>query len=389
MKVKDNPNAIETVDELFCHSLKRFGSPGRGVWANVADSDWNDWRWQMRNRITTESGIRKIFSNLTESEFEGVRIATQRFSMALTPYLTTLIDGQNPSCPLRIQFVPRKEESVVSQQESLDPCGEEPYTVAPNLIHRYPDRVLLLALSHCPAYCRYCTRGRLVSQNHVYRIGKEQLDYIKEHTEIRDVLISGGDPFLLPENRLVTILKELRKIPHVEIIRIGTRVPITLPQRVSKSFAEALRPFSPLFINVQTNHPLELTVESRQALGYLADAGIPLGNQSVLLKGVNDDVSVMAALVHKLLMCRVRPYYLYQCDMLSGTSHLRVPIERGVQIIRSLRGNTTGFAIPEFVVDIPDGGGKTPIPPVYVMEEKEKHLLIQNFEGKVVLYPKQ
>lgn len=389
MKVKDNPNAIETVDELLCHSLKRFSSSGRGVWTNVADSDWNDWRWQMRNRVTTESGIRKIFPNLTESELEGVRIATQRFSMALTPYLTTLIDGQKPSCPLRIQFIPRKEESVVSQQESLDPCGEEPYTVAPNLIHRYPDRVLLLALSHCPAYCRYCTRSRLVSQNHVYQIGKEQLGYIKEHTEIRDVLISGGDPFLLPENRLVSILMELRKIPHVEIIRIGTRVPITLPQRVSKSFAEALRPFSPLFINVQTNHPLELTEESRQALGYLADAGIPLGNQSVLLKGVNDDVSVMAALVHKLLMCRVRPYYLYQCDMLSGTSHLRVPIERGVQIIRSLRGNTTGFAIPEFVVDIPDGGGKTPIPPVYVMEEKEKHLLIQNFEGKVVLYPKQ
>ncbi|MDI9400563.1 MAG: KamA family radical SAM protein [Verrucomicrobiota bacterium] len=389
MKVKDNPNAVEPVDEQLCRSLKKFNSAGRGSWTHVTDSEWNDWKWQMRNRVTTESEIRGVFPELTDSELKGIRTATQRFSMALTPYLTALVDGRNPSCPLRAQFIPREEESLVSPQESFDPCSEEPYTVAPGLVHRYPDRVLLLVQAHCPAYCRYCTRGRLVGQNRAYSVGSEQLDYIKEHTEVRDVLISGGDPFLLPTARLVSILEELRKIPHIEIIRIGTRVPITLPQRVDKKFAEALRPFSPLFINVQTNHPLELTLESRRALEYLADVGIPLGNQSVLLKGVNDNATVMTALVQKLLICKVRPYYLYQCDMLNGTSHLRVPVERGVQIIRSLRGHTTGFAVPEFVVDIPDGGGKTPLPPVYVVEEKEEHLLIRNFEGKMVFYPKQ
>ena len=352
---------------------------------------WTDWKWQTRHSIKTIEDF-EYLTGISFSEEEKVQLneTRNRFPLSITPYYLSLINKENyKNDPVYKQSFLDNRELIVSSSEMGDPLSEDHDSPVPGITHRYPDRVLFLVTDICSTYCRYCTRGRLVGQNRAYSVGSEQLDYIKEHTEVRDVLISGGDPFLLPTARLVSILEELRKIPHIEIIRIGTRVPITLPQRVDKKFAEALRPFSPLFINVQTNHPLELTLESRRALEYLADVGIPLGNQSVLLKGVNDNATVMTALVQKLLICKVRPYYLYQCDMLNGTSHLRVPVERGVQIIRSLRGHTTGFAVPEFVVDIPDGGGKTPLPPVYVVEEKEEHLLIRNFEGKMVFYPKQ
>jgi len=270
-----------------------------------------------------------------------------------------------------------------------DPCGEDSHSPVPGLVHRYPDRVLFLVTDRCASYCRYCTRSRLVSNAAGYDFHPEfdrQIQYIRDHPEVRDVLLSGGDPLLFSDEKLEHLLSRLRAIRHVEFLRIGTRIPVFLPQRITPELCAMLKQFHPLFISVHSNHPRELTTEVRDALGRLADAGIPLGNQSVLLRHVNDDVTVMKALVQKLLMCRVKPYYIYQCDLISGSAHLRASVRKGLEIMEALRGHTTGYAVPQYVIDAPGGGGKVPVNPDYVLSRNADRVVIRNFEGKVFEY---
>jgi len=370
--------------------LKQFHSAGRGFWSDVSDSDWNDFRWQLKHRITTLDQLRRLLPTLTPEEEAGTRLANTKLALAITPYFFNLIDSSDEHCPIRRQVIPRIEETETAPWEMSDPCGEDAHSPVPGLVHRYPDRVLFLVTDRCASYCRYCTRSRLVSNATGYDFHPEfdkQLDYVRRHTEIRDVLLSGGDPLLLSDDKLESLLKQLRAIPHVEFLRIGSRIPIFLPQRITPELCAMLKKYHPLFISVHANHPRELTTEVRDALGRLADAGIPLGNQSVLLKHVNDDAEVLKALLQKLLMCRVRPYYLYQCDLISGSAHLRTSVRRGLEIMEQLRGHTTGYAVPQYVIDAPGGGGKVPINPGYVLSHNNDRVVIRNFEGKVFEYP--
>lgn len=370
--------------------LKEFSSPGKGFWNNIPDELWNDWKWQLKNRITSVEQLQKFLPTLSPEEHAGTVLANTKLAMAITPYFFNLIDAGDENCPIRRQVIPRIEETNTAAWEMSDPCGEDSHSPVPGLVHRYPDRVLFLVTDRCAAYCRYCTRSRLVSNATGYDFHPEfekQLAYIRKTGSIRDVLLSGGDPLLLSDDKLEHLLSELRKIPHVEFIRIGTRIPIFLPQRITPALCEMLRKYHPLFMSVHSNHPRELTTEVRAALGRLADAGIPLGNQSVLLRNVNDDPMVMKALVQKLLMCRVRPYYIYQCDLIAGSAHLRSSVRQGLQVMESLRGHTTGYAVPQYVIDAPGGGGKVPISPEYVLGRHAKRIVIRNFEGRVFEYP--
>ena len=371
-------------------SLKEFRSPGRGFWADVPDAEWNDWRWQLRHRITSAEQLQKLMPTLTPEEFAGSKLANTKLALAITPYFFNLIDPADELCPIRRQVIPRVEETLTAPWEMSDPCGEDSHSPVPGLVHRYPDRVLFLVTDRCAAYCRYCTRSRLVSNASGYDFHPEfdrQIQYIREHAEVRDVLLSGGDPLLFSDERLENLLSRLRAIPHVEFLRIGTRIPVFLPQRITPELCAMLKPFHPLFLSIHSNHPRELTSEVRDALGRLADAGIPLGNQSVLLSHVNDDVTVMKAHVQKLLMCRVKPYYIYQCDLISGSAHLRASVRKGLEIMEGLRGHTTGYAVPQYVIDAPGGGGKVPINPDYVLSRNADRVLIRNFEGKILEYP--
>jgi lysine 2,3-aminomutase len=310
--------------------------------------------------------------------------------MSITPHFFNLMDRDDPECPIRRQVIPRIEEGWNAPEELSDPCGEDSHMPVPGLVHRYPDRVLFLVTDRCASYCRYCTRSRVVSgvgEQHLETQWEAAFRYLEKTPQIRDVLLSGGDPLLFSDERLDKILTRLRAIPHIQFIRIGSRIPIFLPQRITPELCAMLKKHHPLFISIHTNHPRELTSEVRDALGRLADAGIPLGNQSVLLRGVNDSVEIQKTLVHKLLMCRVRPYYLYQCDLINGSSHLRTPVAQGVAIIEGLRGHTTGYAIPQFVIDGPGGGGKIPINPNYIVEAGTGHLTLRNFEGEIFDYP--
>ncbi len=371
-------------------TLKRFQSAGRGLWTDVSDADWNDFRWQLKHRVTTLEQLRRLLPTLTPEEEAGTRLANTKLALAITPYFFNLIDPADENCPIRRQVIPRIEETQTASWEMSDPCGEDAHSPLPGLVHRYPDRVLFLVTDRCASYCRYCTRSRLVSNAAGYDFHPEferQIEYIRNHPEVRDVLLSGGDPLLLSDDKLESLLKQLRAIPHVEFLRIGTRIPIFLPQRITPELCAMLKKYHPLFISVHSNHPRELTTEVRDALGRLADAGIPLGNQSVLLKHVNDDAVVLGALFQKLLMCRVRPYYLYQCDLITGSAHLRTSVRRGLQIMEQLRGHTTGYAVPQYVIDAPGGGGKVPINPGYVLSHNNDRVVIRNFEGKVFEYP--
>ena len=370
--------------------LKDFRSAGRGYWSHVPDADWNDFRWQLKNRVTTLDQLRRLLPTLTPEEEAGTRLANTKLALAITPYFFNLIDPSDEQCPIRRQVIPRIEETSVAPWEMSDPCGEDSHSPVPGLVHRYPDRVLFLVTDRCASYCRYCTRSRLVSNAAGYDFHPEfdkQIEYIRDHPEIRDVLLSGGDPLLLGDDKLEALLSRLRAIPHLEFLRIGTRIPIFLPQRITPQLCAMLKKYHPLFISVHSNHPREITTEVRDALGRLADAGIPLGNQSVLLKHVNDDPVVLRSLMHKLLMCRVRPYYLYQCDLISGSAHLRTSVRRGLEIMEKLRGHTTGYAVPQYVIDAPGGGGKVPINPGYVLSHNADRVVIRNFEGKVFEYP--
>lgn len=369
--------------------LKEFHPAGRGPWANVADTDWNDWKWQLKHRVTTVEQLEQFLPTLTRKERAGAILSRTKLAMAITPHFFNLIDPNDENCPIRWQMIPRIEETNVAPWETSDPCGEDSHSPVPGLVHRYPDRVLFLVTDRCASYCRYCTRSRLVSNASGYDFHPEfdrQIEYIATHPEIRDVLLSGGDPLLFSDEKLEYLLSRLRAIKHIEFLRIGTRIPLFLPQRITPELCAMLRQFHPLFISVHTNHPRELTTEVRDALGRLADAGIPLGNQSVLLKHVNDDPVVMKALVQKLLICRVRPYYVYQCDLIAGSAHLRSSVRKGLEVMKSLRGHTTGYAVPQYVIDAPGGGGKVPVNPDYVLSRNADRVVLRNFEGKVFEY---
>jgi lysine 2,3-aminomutase len=371
-------------------SLKEFHSSGRGFWLDVSEKDWNDWRWQLKHRITTAEQLQKFLPTLTPEEFAGAKLANTKLALAITPYFFNLIDPVDENCPIRLQVIPKVAETHTAPWEMSDPCGEDSHSPVPGLVHRYPDRVLFLVTDRCAAYCRYCTRSRLVSNASGYDFHPEfdrQIAYIAAHPEIRDVLLSGGDPLLLGDDKLDNLLSRLRAIPHVEFLRIGSRIPTFLPQRITPELCAMLKKFHPLFVSIHSNHPRELTTEVRDALGRLADAGIPLGNQSVLLKHVNDDATVMKAHVQKLLMCRVKPYYIYQCDLISGSAHLRASVRKGIEIMTQLRGHTTGYAVPQYVIDAPGGGGKVPVNPEYVLSHNADRVVLRNYEGKIFEYP--
>jgi len=369
---------------------KEFRSAGRGFWTQVPDSDWNSWHWQLKNRITTLHQLTRLMPTLTPEEYAGTQLANTKLSLAITPYFFNLIDPADEDCPIRRQVIPRLAETYTAPWEMSDPCGEDSHSSVPGLVHRYPDRVLFLVTDRCASYCRYCTRSRLVSNATGYDFHPEfdkQIDYVARTPAIRDVLLSGGDPLLFSDEKLEYLLSRLRAIPHVEFLRIGTRIPVFLPQRITAELCEMLRQFHPLFVSIHSNHPRELTTEVRDALGRLADAGIPLGNQSVLLRHVNDDVAVMRAHVQKLLRCRVKPYYLYQCDLVAGSAHLRTSVRKGMEVMDGLRGHTSGYAVPTYVIDAPGGGGKVPVNPEYVLSRNTDRVVIRNFEGKIFEYP--
>ncbi|KGP76865.1 lysine 2,3-aminomutase [Desulfosporosinus sp. Tol-M] len=360
----------------------------RKLWLHISDEQWNDWHWQMSNRITTQEGLLE-FMSLPSEEAEQIKRCLKNFRMAITPYYFSMMDPQDPECPIRKQAIPSIHELSKSSCDLDDPLHEEIDSPVPGLTHRYPDRVLLLVTDQCSMYCRHCTRRRMAGQNDqalpLNRF-KLALEYIRSNPQIRDVLISGGDPFTLSDDRLEYILSNLRSIPNVEIIRIGTRTPVVLPMRITDHLIEVLQKYHPLWINTHFNHPQELTVEALNALAKLVNAGIPLGNQTVLLKGINDCPVTMKKLVHELVKCRVRPYYLYQCDLSTGIEHFRTSVSTGLEIIEMLRGHTSGFAVPTFVVDAPGGGGKIPLQPNYLISQSNDRVILRNYEGVISVY---
>ncbi len=358
-------------------------------WQNITEREWNDWRWQLRHRITTYDQLKEILE-LTPEEIEGIKHSKGRLALAVTPYFASLMDPTNSNCPLRRQAIPRIEEIHLSKNDMVDPCGEDKDSPVPGLVHRYPDRVLLLVTDQCAVYCRYCTRRRLVgsSERSITQGNFEEvLKYLKTHRKVRDVLLSGGDPLLLENERLEEILSRLRALTHIELLRIGTRAPVTLPQRVTSGLVRMLRKYHPLMISIHFTHPKEITDSVKKACGELADSGIPLGSQTVLLKGINDKPYIMKKLVHELLKARVRPYYIYQCDLATGTEHFRTSVSTGIQIMEKLRGHTTGYAVPTYVIDAPGGGGKIPVGPVYLVSKGKSKVVVRNYEGKLFEYP--
>jgi lysine 2,3-aminomutase len=358
------------------------------LFPNVTDQQWNDWKWQVKNRVETLDQL-KMYLPLTSQEEEGVQESLKTLRMAITPYYLSLINPEDPDCPIRKQAIPTGSETHLSAADLLDPLHEDEDSPVPGLTHRYPDRVLLLITDMCSMYCRHCTRRRFAGQKDDESPGdniQKAIDYIARTPQVRDVLLSGGDALMVSDAKLESIIKRLRDIPHVEIIRIGSRVPVVCPQRVTDKLAEMLKQYHPIWLNTHFNHPSEITPESIAACEKLANAGIPLGNQSVLLRGVNDCVNIMKRLVHKLVMMRVRPYYIYQCDLSMGLEHFRTPVSKGIEIIEGLRGHTSGYAVPTFVVDAPGGGGKTPVMPTYIISQSPGRVVLRNFEGVITTY---
>lgn len=361
---------------------------GQGLWEDIPAKDWGSWKWQLRNRITNVSQLESLMT-LTDAEKAGCEFASEKLAMAITPYFFNLIDREKKDCPIRKQLIPRDNEMTVAPWETLDPLAEDSHLVVPGLVHRYPDRALFLVTDRCAAYCRYCTRSRLVSNSQGYDFHphiEQAFEYLGKTPEIRDVLISGGDPLLLSDKKLDYLLGRLNAIEHIEFVRIGSRIPVFLPQRITPELCKIFLKHEPLWMSIHVNHPTECTDDLREATGRLSRAGIPLGNQSVLLRGVNDNLETMKELVHRLLQMRVRPYYLYQLDAITGSSHFKVDLKKGIEIIQGLRGHTTGYAIPQYVIDAPQGGGKIPINPDYIEEINEDEIVLRNFEGKIFRY---
>lgn len=355
----------------------------------ASEKDWYNWRWQLKNSVKTIGELSR-FLKLSDNEIRPEQIIHNTLPLRITPYYLSLLDKYNAEQPIRKSVVPVFDEFMVSPGEASDPLAEGNHSPVPNVVHRYPDRVLFLATGFCSTYCRYCTRSHMVAKDKCHigiKAWEPGLQYVQEHPEIRDVLISGGDPLTMSDQQIEYLLARLRSIEHVEIIRIGTKVPAVLPQRITRSLVNIFRKYHPLYISIHFTHPDEITPEAKEACDRLANAGIPLGSQTVLLKGINDDVTVMKKLMHGLLKIRVRPYYLYQCDPILGSAHFRTPIEKGLEIIRGLRGHTTGYAVPQYVVDAPGGGGKIPLLPAYYQGREDNFVLLKNYEGNIYKYP--
>ncbi len=358
------------------------------LWNSVTEKQWHDWKWQLKNRIQDVQTLKKVV-NITELEEKGIEKCLGSLRMAITPYYATLIDPDDPNCPVRKQAIPTTSELDMDCSDHEDPLHEGKDSPVACLTHRYPDRVLLLVTDQCSMYCRHCTRRRLAGstdKSYPKDMLWEAFQYIKHTPIIRDVLISGGDPLCISDERLEWILKELHQIPHVEVIRIGSRVPVVLPQRITPELIRIIQKYHPVWLNTHFNHPKEITDDSRRAIKALADGGIPLGNQSVLLRGVNDCANLMKALVHQLVQMRVRPYYIYQCDLSRGIEHFRTSVSKGIEIIERLRGHTSGFAVPTFVVDAPGGGGKIPVSPNYLISQTPDQVILRNYEGVICSY---
>jgi lysine 2,3-aminomutase len=359
-----------------------------GLYKDVNPLDWEDWHWQLKHRIRSKEELSEVIK-LTPEEIEGIKRASGRLSLAITPYWATLIDPEDPNCPLRRQAVPVVAEYIIGPHEMIDPCAEDRDSPTPHLVHRYPDRVLLLATEHCAMYCRHCTRRRLVGE-HPESDSPSRFDaaieYIKSNKKIRDVLISGGDPFVLEDEEMESIIQKISSISHVEFLRIGTRLPVTLPQRITEKLVQMLKKYAPIWISIHFNHPREITKRCKIACDMLSDAGIPLGSQTVLLKGINDRPYIMKRLMHELLKIRVRPYYIYQCDPVRGTQHFRTPVAVGINIMEKLRGHTSGYAVPTYVIDGPGGGGKIPVGPNYILSQAKGKYVLRNYRGKIYTY---
>src|SRR5512138_1084339 len=366
----------------------RFQPGPRGIWKDVPDALWNDWHWQQRERVTRLAQLEQVVQ-VTDDERRAAIETEAEFQMGITPYYAALMDPDDPRCPIRLQAVPTLGERVVLPMDLEDPLAEERHMPVPGLTHRYPDRALLYTTHNCPVYCRHCTRKRKVADP-TSAAAKRQIDaaidYIARTPVIRDVVVSGGDPLSLSDERLDHILGRLRAIPHVEIFRLGTRNLVTLPQPATDDLVNMLREHHPVYVNTHFNHPKECTAEAYDAARRLADAGCVIGNQMVLLRGVNDDPKTVLELNHKLLLMRIRPYYIYQCDLAKGISHFRTPVETGIRIIEALRGHTSGLAVPQFVIDAPHGGGKIPVNPQYVVRHEGKRWVLRNYAGKEYEY---
>ncbi len=357
---------------------------------NVTLAEWNDWHWQLNNCITDVQMLSRLIT-LSPVECRTPDIHPRNLPLRITPYYASLLDRDNSDHPLRRCVVPTADEFVFSPGESTDPLCEDDHSPVPGLVHRYPDRALFLVTGTCSSFCRYCTRSRMVGKsgnaaNNPSR-WSAAIDYIQSHSEVRDVLISGGDPLTLPDDAMASIVQRLRRIRHVELIRIGTKMPVSLPQRITPSLVSMLKKYHPLWMSIHVTHPEELTPECEAACARLADAGIPLGSQTVLLKGVNDSIGPLKKLMHGLIKFRIKPYYLYQCDPIPGSSHFRTPVSTGLEMIQGLRGHTSGYAVPTFAIDAPGGGGKIPLLPEYVIGRDENGILLRNYEGKIFCYP--
>jgi lysine 2,3-aminomutase len=364
-----------------------FPSKRAHLYADVPDEKWNNWRWQLSNRINTPEEFEKVIP-LTESERKALS-ASHLFRVDITPYFISLIDPDDPNDPIRKQVVPTEKEMVPFTAMMEDSLAEDRHSPVPGLVHRYPDRVLMLVTTQCASYCRYCTRSRIVGDPSATFSRAEfemQIEYLKRTPQVRDVLLSGGDPLVLAPRILEEILSRLRDIPHIEIIRIGSRVPVFLPMRITDELTDMLQKYHPLWLNIHVNHSSEISAELASACDKLNRAGIPLGNQSVLLAGVNDNVHVQRQLVQDLVRIRVRPYYLYQCDLVEGAGHFRTPVAKGVEIMEGLRGHTSGYAVPTYVVDAPGGGGKIPVMPNYLISMSDHKIVLRNFEGFITTY---
>ncbi|MFO7814185.1 MAG: lysine 2,3-aminomutase [Halanaerobiales bacterium] len=358
------------------------------LWKDVSEEEWNDWHWQVKNRITNVKTLKKVI-DINKKETAEIESSLATLRMAITPYYASLIDYSNRDCPLRKQAVPTAKELALGDADMEDPLYEDIDSPVPGLTHRYPDRVLLLITDQCSMYCRHCTRRRfagITDKSMPMNQVDQAVEYIKENENIRDVLLSGGDALLVSDDKLEQIIKKLRAINHVEIIRIGSRTPVVMPQRITDNLVNMLKKYHPIFLNLQFNHPKEITKTAQKAIEKLNYAGIPVGNQSVLLKGINAQPSIMKELVQKLLYIRIKPYYLYQCDLSKGIKHFRTPVSKGIEIIESLRQHTTGMAVPTYVIDAPGGGGKIPVSPQYIISQGENKVILRNYEGKVFAY---
>ncbi len=376
-----HPRATEESQRMLPRNLR--AAPFR----EVPDSDWYDWKWQMRHRLNRLEELEQVLE-LTEAERAGIS-AQGLFRLDITPYFASLMHPTDPTCPIRRQVIPTDKELLPFPSMMDDSLAEDRHSPVPGLVHRYPDRVLMLVTTQCASYCRYCTRSRIVgdpSETFSAKDFEQQLAYLRRTPQVRDVLLSGGDPLTLAPKVLSGLLSELRAIPHIEIVRIGTRVPVFLPMRITDQLLETLASAHPLWINIHVNHPKEITPEVAEACDRLSRAGIPLGNQSVLLRGVNDDPVVMQKLLRELVRIRVRPYYLYQCDLVHGAGHFRTSVAQGLKIMESLRGHTSGYSIPTYVVDAPGGGGKIPLAPNYLLSQGPDQLVLRNFEGYIAAY---